>query len=479
MDNDNKIKKEIINNRHQEVLLFLNDELKKIKKSSTEETYDIKKEYAKTKKYHSPFTFLVLFGTFIVVFGISFATYKIISQKNDEISVSLDNFDDLNLKSLLDTITKAQDSYDNAIKNKATLEASKNRLIKEAEDKRDNDFFVLDSLKLSKNEYKRRSLEINKEYTNSVNTINLEYDPQITELNSQIENYQKQLSEYDTSKVKSAQEQEKAINSERQLKQLELQALTDKYEAQIAELKQNIDDLQIAHSQEIRKSVKTVQEKYQAEIDTLDPILKDSKAKNILEDTEEVQVEDFNADFIISENSINDKNLISELEQFQEYFDNYQYLNSKISSIPQKNTIPTYVEANNTFVKKMGETFSQTATNLYAQNEELKNQMENKIKRSEEIYTKILTSSKANALIYSANSLDDIQIFIAERSRFLVDKKNGINAEFSIGKKSIKGTIVLDKDDIFRFYIALDEENEAPIEIETILPGTLVKLLTK
>lgn len=477
MDNDNKI--ENINNRHQEVLLFLNEELKKIKKSSTEETYDIKKEYAKSKKYRSPFTFLVLLGTFIVVFGISYATYRIISQKNDEITVSLNNFDDLNLKSLLDTITKAQDSYDNAIKNKATLEATKNRLIKEAEDKRDNDFFVLDSLKLSKNEYRNRSLEINKEYTDSINTINLEYEPQITELNSQIENYQKQLAEYDTSKVKSAQEQEKAINSERQLKQLEIQALTDKYEAQIAELKQNIDDLQVAHSQEIRKSVTTVQEKYQAEIDSLDPILKDSKAENLLKDTETFQVEDFDANFIISENSINDKNLISEMEKFQEYFDNYQYLNSKIASIPQKNTIPTYIEANNSFVKKMSETFSQSATELYAQNEELKNQMENKIKRSEEIYTKILTSTKANALIYSANSLDDIQIFIAERSRFLVDKKNGVNAEFSIGKTTIKGTILLDKDNIFRFYIKSDSENEPSLEIKTISPGTLVKLLTK
>lgn len=477
MDNDNKI--ENINNRHQEVLLFLNEELKKIKKSSTEETYDIKKEYAKSKKYRSPFTFLVLLGTFIVVFGISYATYRIISQKNDEITVSLNNFDDLNLKSLLDTITKAQDSYDNAIKNKATLEATKNRLIKEAEDKRDNDFFVLDSLKLSKNEYRNRSLEINKEYTDSINTINLEYEPQITELNSQIENYQKQLAEYDTSKVKSAQEQEKAINSERQLKQLEIQALTDKYEAQIAELKQNIDDLQVAHSQEIRKSVTTVQEKYQAEIDSLDPILKDSKAENLLKDTETFQAEDFDANFIISENSINDKNLISEMEKFQEYFDNYQYLNSKIASIPQKNTIPTYIEANNSFVKKMSETFSQSTTELYAQNEELKNQMENKIKRSEEIYTKILTSSKANALIYSANSLDDIQIFIAERSRFLVDKKNGVNAEFSIGKTTIKGTILLDKDNIFRFYIKSDSENEPSLEIKTISPGTLVKLLTK
>ena len=49
MGNDNKI---IISNeqRHKEVLLFLNDELNRLQTSNSADSYDLEKEYAKTKK---------------------------------------------------------------------------------------------------------------------------------------------------------------------------------------------------------------------------------------------------------------------------------------------------------------------------------------------------------------------------------------------------------------------------------------------
>ena len=55
MDNDNKINEENLslkdrNKIHQEVMLFLGDELENIHKSSKGQTYDIEKEYGKTKK---------------------------------------------------------------------------------------------------------------------------------------------------------------------------------------------------------------------------------------------------------------------------------------------------------------------------------------------------------------------------------------------------------------------------------------------
>ena len=72
MDNDNKINEENLslkdrNKIHQEVMLFLGDELENIHKSSKGQTYDIEKEYGKTKKNKSPFVALILTGCFVVV----------------------------------------------------------------------------------------------------------------------------------------------------------------------------------------------------------------------------------------------------------------------------------------------------------------------------------------------------------------------------------------------------------------------------
>ena len=97
MGNDNKMTEEQKSNQiHKEVMLFLGKELERIHKTSSEQTYNIEKEYAKTKKHRSPFTMLMLAGCFVVVFLIAFVMVKTISSNNEEITVSVTEFDDLN-----------------------------------------------------------------------------------------------------------------------------------------------------------------------------------------------------------------------------------------------------------------------------------------------------------------------------------------------------------------------------------------------
>ena len=56
MDNDNKITKiseeQKANQIHNEVMLFLGKELERIHQTSSEQTYNIENEYAKSKKNH-------------------------------------------------------------------------------------------------------------------------------------------------------------------------------------------------------------------------------------------------------------------------------------------------------------------------------------------------------------------------------------------------------------------------------------------
>ena len=99
MDNDNKIKKnQLTTKTHDEVLLFLNDELKQIQQSSEFQSYNLEKEYEKTKGHKSPFTYVVLAICFLCVSGIAFIMHSVITKHNSEIAVSLQVFDDLNLQ---------------------------------------------------------------------------------------------------------------------------------------------------------------------------------------------------------------------------------------------------------------------------------------------------------------------------------------------------------------------------------------------
>ena len=81
MGNDNKVRVSKMSSKisdeekseqiHKEVMLFLGDELERIHHGTSDQSYDIEKEYAKSKKNHSPFSALMLTGCFLLVFGIS------------------------------------------------------------------------------------------------------------------------------------------------------------------------------------------------------------------------------------------------------------------------------------------------------------------------------------------------------------------------------------------------------------------------
>ena len=389
MDNDNKINEENLslkdrNKIHQEVMLFLGDELENIHKSSKGQTYDIEKEYGKTKKNKSPFVALILTGCFVVVIGVSFMIHRIVSAKNSEIQVSLQKFDDLNLKGLLDTVSVAQSNYDNAIKTKATIEADMESKLKTANENYENEVFVLDSLKLSESQYNDRVEELKKQYNDIVTEIHKEFDESIAQAEKQIQEYKKQLAEFDTAKIEAAREQEKALNSERQLRKLETEKLTKEYEDRIAEINNSMQELRLKSNEEIRNTVKEVTNKYQAEIDTLDPKLNDENANSIIQEAVMYEVYNFDGKKLFAESEIDSEIIENAVNVYQNIYDEYDYIDKTVASIPQKNSIPEYVKTSRTLVNAMGKTFYTTAMSLYDETVELNQEIEYRNEQIEE-----------------------------------------------------------------------------------------------
>ena len=212
MDNDIKIidKKEL-SQTHKDVMLFLDDELNLLQKENAISSYNLDEEYAKTKKNKSLFSFFILTGCLIVVLLVSWGLKKNIDTKNENITINLEEFDNLNLKGLLDSVFKVQGNYDNAIKEKSRIISQKELELQDAQTKLDNELFLIDSLKLSsKKEIARRKTQAEDEYKKTVEGINLKYDEQIAAIEAEANEYKLQLAEYDTAKIESAKEQEKS-----------------------------------------------------------------------------------------------------------------------------------------------------------------------------------------------------------------------------------------------------------------------------
>ena len=156
MDNDIKIidKKES-SQTHKDVMLFLDDELNLLQKENAISSYNLEEEYEKTKKNKSLFSFLILAGCLVVVIFVSWGLKRYINQKNENITVNLEEFDNLNLKGLLDSVFKVQANYDNKEYRKVDMNAlmRKEQLRRKTPNNSRNDILM----KLSKSYIKRDS----------------------------------------------------------------------------------------------------------------------------------------------------------------------------------------------------------------------------------------------------------------------------------------------------------------------------------
>ena len=511
MDNDNKIKASKMTDEqksdqiHKEVMLFLGDELERIHHGTSDQSYNIEAEYAKSKKNHSPFSALTLIGCFLLVFGIAFFMTKIISSKNEEITVSLEEFEDLNLKNLLNTVTAAQNNYDNAVKKRATIESDMTVKLKAVEDARTNDIFVIDSMNLrSKKVYNQRIAEAEEKYSAAVAAVHEEYDAQLIQADREVEEYKKLLAEFDAAKIESAKEKEKAIDSERKVKELEQQKIKDQYEARIVELNKKISENQRRNSEDMRAAVSSVSAQYQSEIDKLDPVLTDRVAKEIIARTSSTFAQDFNGASALTNRGVNSTKVSSAMDSYQTLFNDYSYLDKTVASIPQKNSIPSYVAASHKLVNSMGETFINTTVSFYNETVELNgkiNELNSKVnelngtiksiseKNREELAAQqalyedtlepLMDTVKTSAIILAATDYENISVYVAKKARYLISEE-GTDAEFKVEKLTVKGKIFQQEDGSFKFLVVEDKNGKIPeIQFELVTRGSPVKILAR
>ena len=486
MGNDNKITEEEKSNQiHKEVMLFLGKELERIHQTSSEQSYNIEKEYAKSKKNHSPFSAFMLIGCFLVVFAIAFIMTKTISAHNEEITVSVAEFDDLNLKNLLNTVGTAQTNYDNAVKKRATIEGDMTVKLKAAEDAQTNDIFVIDSMtRLTKKKRAELVAEAEKKYRDTVAAIHEEYEGQLAQADKEIQEYKAQLAEFDSAKVQAAQEKEKALNTERRVKELEQKKIKDQYESRIIEMNQKLAETQRRNSEEIRTAVRSVSEQYQAEIALLDPKLNDAKATKIISGA--------NASATMKERNITAQNITAAMNEYQTIYDDYKYLDQAVAALPQKNSIPGYVKASRKLVNQMGVTFANTTAKLFSENVELNGKvtsLSNELTESrkavadqkgyfEESYETLMALAKTNAILEFATDYEHMPVYVTGKARYLITE-NGADAEFK-ADKTVKGKIFRAEDETFYFEVGTDKNGDRyEVNFASITPGTPVKILSK
>jgi hypothetical protein len=340
MDNDYKI---II--QKPEVRLFLQEEASVLKKEQPE-TYNLEEEFAKAKKNRSPFVLLLMTGLFIIVIAATIGLYKYIDYRNKHIEVSVDVFEDVNLRKLLDMVSRTEESLALSKKSRNKIENERKDALSQAKLQWETENYSITSMLLSAQEKKRRLAVTESSYKKRVDEINVSYDEQVAEIDITIADLEKQLMQYDSQNVERALQQQAAIDSQRQVLELEKQQLTESYENIITILKERNVEMQKEASDLQKKTIAEVSEKYKERISVLDPVFSDEIGNTLVSQNNEFShdisnIEAFKNYMIFEEYP----DLLLELESIINEYKDLQYISNMMESIPFENSMKEYMTA--------------------------------------------------------------------------------------------------------------------------------------
>ncbi len=304
MDNGNKIDIE-----KPEVKLFLQEDLLPSRKGNPD-LYNLNDEYAKTRSKKISFVTKVLLWCFLGVGLITTGLVMFIQNSNDNIKIDIAVFDDLNLKGLLDVVSKTQRQLDDAVRSKNRLLIELDNKVKTFAVEKETELQLVESLNLSLAEKKKRINTANKTYEDNEQLLNEEYQLQIGMIDSEIEELTKQLASYDSANIEMAKQQESAINSQRKAFDLEKESLIQDYELRISDLMMQIQDMQKNQVSSQGDAINALKQEHLKEISVLDPTFTDERSNELVMSVIE--------DIIIEEAMALAVNHIEEMERAEE-----------------------------------------------------------------------------------------------------------------------------------------------------------------
>ncbi len=494
MDNDNKIDSSVLDNENTavpeekgDVLLFLQEEIMPLRKKKVVTTYDLEKEYAKTRKNKNLSVWIVLLLT---VVGVVLATWAIISGfsvNSRNIEVSLDAFEDLNLRNLFDALSKTQDLYEKATKTKAELQAAFDQKMTQAKRSLDLDLDYIRKLKLAKKDRTTRETRVRNTYAKTVKAIHDEFDEKLKAADIELKQYEDQLKSFDSENVEKAQEWEKQMDSERQVHEIEKGKLTEEYETKIMDLKTQMSEAQDRNYKEKRDAINDLTKHYEGIVAQLDPVIKDAKVNSAVQKASSlISYDYFDPNLINQSVTYSDDEYLQELRSLQKKYDEYIVLNNFASAIPYSNGMDSIVLSEKQLAYDMVSSVAQVGANrissVKTENARLSNQVEkykdelSKLKtvleNSSVLFNDYAKKAKVDGFVLSVTSSTEIIAYIQSEVRPVVknDGSTRVNIVNNKNEKVASGAMRF-KDGIY--YVSLDEE------AAELLPGFFVKLIKK
>ncbi|HAM78571.1 MAG TPA: hypothetical protein DCP61_05260 [Treponema sp.] len=329
-----------------ELMLFLGDELAPLRRTKKVDVYDLETEYQKTGKNIRWSVWITLAATALAVILVTVFTVKGLSKSNEKIEINFSSFANLGLQDLFSQLQKTQENYDEATKRRSELKGNLEARLNAVKLAMDNDLEVLADSTLPDDVKKEKRAKIREDYNAEVLAAHTEFDAPLLAAETEVKQYEEQLKNFDSENVARAQKYEQQMDSERQIYELEKSRTAKNFQDKLDKAAKELQETRQKGIEDRRKATREIASRYEGELASLDPTIKDSKVNKIISDAEsKLGPSIFDANAFIKLAGDTSQEFSASLKQAQADYENLFALYQQASSIPYKNSMKALVPA--------------------------------------------------------------------------------------------------------------------------------------
>ena len=273
------------------------------------ELYDLEEQFSKTGQTRNLRIPLLILGFLVVTIGAAIAVTSQLQRNSLNVAIDISDFEDANLKELLDTARKNDLRLETA---RAELQAIRDERDKQISTRQDDlsQQRELAAVQLEGSALQTRLNNIQAELERVVLGITADFADRIAAQEQVIADIQAELAQYDSVLIEEVKRQEEILNNEMRGRELQFQERIKTFEQRIASLQAELTQTRTAMDEHSKNIQAQLQDNYGADraslIATFDPQFVDAEVISILGEELRPEVELALAEFdmLLEQNDI-------------------------------------------------------------------------------------------------------------------------------------------------------------------------------
>ena len=370
MDNDRKVK-DIVSQSRKTFLDWKNLEI------GNKDLYDLEKEFSATKKNKNYLVIITILIFLIVFVGTAYAVTRYIQESGRIVPIEIRDFEDVNLKDILDVAKNYEQKLERARKELKALNAEYEASVNDVRSERERESLIVRESSKSDEEKNRSLAALRRNERRDIAALDKEYSKKIEDKEKEISEIEKAIASYDATVIEQARKQEELLDNQQKKAELEMENTVTMYESRINDMEKRHESEISSLKNDNRRLVSVLKSRHKNELESMfnkyNPVFEEEKYLKILDDRRSAASAEFAGDKSVKILEKNDILTAAEIRGVRKDASDIENMIERLKKIEYENSVPEaferLYEKGSRIISKYEKGWERSAASLEIRNE--------------------------------------------------------------------------------------------------------------